>query len=47
LYSPDPIFGGLSGDVKIAVLNSSKLEVIKEYPVSGTTSVNIILDLKH
>ena len=46
LYSPNPIFGGLSGSVKVSTLTSTKLEVIKEYTSSGT-SVNIILDLKH
>jgi hypothetical protein len=46
LYSPNPIFGGLSGSVKVSTLTSTKLEVIKEYNSSGN-SVNIILDLKH
>ena len=46
LYSPDPIFGGLSGDVTVSVLTSTRLEVIKLYSVSGT-SVNVILDMKH
>jgi hypothetical protein len=46
LYSPSPIFGGLSGAVKVSTLTSTKLEVIKEYSSSGT-SVNIILDMKH
>lgn len=49
LYSPDPIFTGLSsGDTKISVLTSTKLELIKELsvpPFPGT--VNVILDLKH
>jgi hypothetical protein len=46
LYSPNPIFGGLSGAVKVSILTSTKLEVIKEYSASGA-SVNIILDMKH
>ena len=46
LYSPNPIFGGLSGAVKVSTLTSTKLEVIKEYNYSGT-SMNIILDMKH
>ena len=47
LYSPDPIFGGLSGDAKITVLTSSKLEVIKEMTVPVLGSVNVVLDMKH
>jgi hypothetical protein len=48
LYSPDPIFGGLSGDVKVKVLTSSKMQVIKEVTLPGLpTTVNIVLDLKH
>jgi hypothetical protein len=46
LYSPNPIFGGLSGSVKVSALTSTKLEIIKEYPYAGIT-VNIILDMKH
>ena len=47
LYSPDPIFGGLSGDAKISILTSSKLEVIKEMTVPVLGSVNVVLDMKH
>lgn len=48
LYSPDPIFGGLSGDAKILVLTSTKLQVIKEISITGlSTTVNIVIDLKH
>ena len=47
LYSPNPIFGGLSGAVKVSVLTATKLEVIKDYPVAPGYSVNLIVDMKH
>jgi hypothetical protein len=47
LYSPDPIFGGLSGDVKVIELSATKLRVTKEVTVAPTFTVNIVLDLKH
>jgi hypothetical protein len=47
LYSPDPIFGGLSGDVKVIELTATKLRVTKEVTVAPTFTVNIVLDLKH
>lgn len=47
LYSPDPIFGGLSGDVKVIELSATKLRVTKEVTVAPTYTVNIVLDLKH
>ena len=47
LYSPNPIFGGLSGSVKVSALTRTKLEVIKEYPYAPGITVNIILDMKH
>jgi len=47
LYSPNPIFGGLSGAVKVSVLTSTKLEVIKDYPIAPGYSVNLIVDMKH
>ena len=48
LYSPNPIFGGLSGSAKVSVLTSTKLEVIKEVTITGYPgTVNVVLDLKH
>jgi len=47
LYSPDPIFGGLSGDAKVSELTSTKLRVLKEVTVAPSYTVNIVLDLKH
>ncbi len=47
LYSPDPIFGGLSGDVKVIDLTAAKLRVTKEVTVAPAYTVNIVLDLKH
>lgn len=47
LYSPDPIFGGLSGDAKVGELTSTKLRVLKEVTVAPSYTVNIVLDLKH
>lgn len=47
LSSPDPIFGGFSGDTKITVLSSSKLQLQREMSVPVIGSVNIVLDLKH
>jgi hypothetical protein len=48
LSSPDPIFGGFSGDAKINTLTSTKLEVVKEVTITGfPISVNVVLDLKH
>jgi hypothetical protein len=47
LYSPDPIFGGLSGDVKVIELTATKLRVTKEVTVAPSYTVNIVLDLKH
>lgn len=47
LTTPDPIFAGESGDAKVTVLTSTKLQLQKEVatPLGGT--VNIIADLKH
>ena len=47
LYSPDPIFGGLSGDVKVIELTATKLRVTKEVTIAPYPAVNIVLDLKH
>jgi hypothetical protein len=47
LYSPNPIFGGYSGDAKVTVLTSTKLEVLKEITVPVLGSVNVVLDMKH
>jgi len=46
LYSPNPIFGGYSGDAKISSITDSKLVLIKEFTYSIYT-VNVILTLKH
>ncbi|THU37287.1 hypothetical protein FAM09_20290 [Niastella caeni] len=47
LHSPDPIFGGFSGDVKVIELTTTKLRVTKEVTVAPFPAVNIVLDLKH
>ena len=47
LYSPDPIFGGFSGDAKVIELSTTKLRVTKEVTVAPFPTVNIVLDLKH
>jgi hypothetical protein len=47
LSSPDPIFGGFSGDSKITVLTSSKMQLQREMTVPLFGTVNIVLDLKH
>jgi hypothetical protein len=47
LSTSSPIFGSFSGDAKITVLTSSKLQLQKEITVPVLGSVNVILDLKH
>jgi hypothetical protein len=47
LYSPDPIFSGQSGDVKVIELTATKLRVTKEVTIAPYPTVNIVLDLKH
>lgn len=47
LYSPDPIFGGFSGDAKVIELTSTKLRVAKEITYAPYGTFNIVLDLKH
>lgn len=46
LTTPDAIFAGTSGDAKVTVLTSSKLELQKEIPTPLGT-VNVIVGLKH
>lgn len=46
LYSPDPIFGGFSGDAKVIELTGTKLRVTKEVTTQLGTA-NVVLDLKH
>ncbi|WP_207512220.1 hypothetical protein [Longitalea luteola] len=46
LHSPDPIFGGFSGDAKVIELTGTKLRVTKELSF-GFGTYNVVLDLKH
>lgn len=46
LHSPDPIFGGFSGDAKVIELSGTKLRVTKEITTQLGTA-NVVLDLKH
>lgn len=46
LYSPDPIFGGYSGEAKIQSITDTKMVLIKEFTY-GIVTVNVILTLKH
>lgn len=47
LYSPDPIFGGLSGDAKVIELTGTKMRVTKEITFAPYGTFNIVLDMKH
>ncbi|OQP47088.1 hypothetical protein A4H97_06120 [Niastella yeongjuensis] len=47
LYSPDPIFGGFNGDVKVIELTATKLRVTKQVTIAPFPTANIMIDLKH
>jgi hypothetical protein len=47
LYSPDPIFGGFNGDVKVIELSATKLRVTKQVTIPPYPTTNILIDLKH
>ncbi len=46
---PDTIFGGISGDAQIKILNSTKLRLLKQVTIQFGIPItaNVIVDLKH
>lgn len=46
---PQTIFGNISGDAKIKILNATKLRLVKQVQITNPipATVNLVIDLKH